>query len=998
VTFKTVRHVAAVAASMAVITCSSFQNATPPRADHLLKSEKMSASLAVAAAKANTRSVPRAPRGADRPAAPDGHAASNILETLSIGFEPNTGQADQTVDAVARAAGATVYLSRGNLVMRLQRRGEGARTIRIGFAGANTAPDVVWEDELPGVANYLLGADPAKWRIGVKRYARVRYRNVYPGIDVVFYGRHGEVEYDFEVSPGASPSPIRITFTGADDVKVEDAGDLVLRVADHEIRQRAPVIYQAVGADRRRVEGRYLLRNREAHVALAAYDRSAALVIDPTIVFSTYLGGSSTDQLSGLASDAAGAVYVLATTWSADFPTINALNPGRSSYYSSVLVKMNANGNALEYSTYLSGLGLALAVAPGGEPFVLGSAWTTDNPPAANGYRFGPTTSCGLFVLKLDASASKYVYEARICSDIEMQISPKIAVGPSGEAVVVGEVNGYFFGLPIVNAVQPIARSSVQAFAFKLTADGANLVYSTYLGGEASQHADAVAVGANGNAVLAGMTTSKSFPVVNPLQSVVPDFANVFVTELDSAGQIVFSTTIGGSEDEWANGVALDSSGFIYVTGVTTSPDFPTANAHMSAPPESIGTRPSNAFVVKLAPLGSGVVYSTFLGGRSYDTGEDIIADASGAAIVTGITYAAGFPLRFSSPGDAGDFGSVFLTRLSPSGDLLQSTYFADSYINTPYPKLAAGPARTIYLAGHTLADDFPTKRPLQAHLKGTALFPGPDLFIMRLEMRIATPDFDGDVSLDLVLQNQADGRLEAWAMNGLTRNSVLSLAPSQVADTGWKIIGTGDFDGDSYLDLVWQHDDGRIAVWFMNGTTQRSGTLIDPPLVDDLQWRIRAVADLNHDGRADLIWRHQGDGRIAVWFMDGNRMISGTLLTPGQVDDLGWDIVGAGDFNGDDEWDLVWQHADGRIAVWLMHGTELADGSLISPPQVSDTSWRIRGAGDINGDGHCDLIWQNEADGRVAAWLMHGLSLVDGTLLTPNHVSDLNWKIVGPR
>jgi hypothetical protein len=285
VTFKTVRHVAAVAASMAVITGSSFRNATPPRADHLLKSEKMSASLAVAAAKAHTRSVPRAPRGADRLAAPDVHAASNILEKLSIGFEPNTGQADQPVDAVARAAGATVYLSRGNLVMRLQRRGEGARTIRIGFAGANTAPDVVWEDELPGVANYLLDANPAKWRIGVKRYARVRYRNVYPGIDVVFYGRHGEVEYDFEISPGASPEAIRVTFMGADDVRANDAGDLLVRTGGYEIRQRAPVIYQPARADRQRVDGRYILRNREARVALGAYDRAASLVIDPTIVF-----------------------------------------------------------------------------------------------------------------------------------------------------------------------------------------------------------------------------------------------------------------------------------------------------------------------------------------------------------------------------------------------------------------------------------------------------------------------------------------------------------------------------------------------------------------------------------------------------------------------------------------------------------------------------------------------------------------------------------------
>jgi hypothetical protein len=898
------------------------------------------------------------------------------------------------VDAIAIRAGFTVYLSGGDVVMRLQRRGEPARMLRSTLRGANRAPEVVPEKELPGVSNYLLGSDPTRWRTGVRQYARIRYKAIYPGVDLVFYGNQGQIEYDFELMPGANPNVIRLGFQGADDVRLDSNGDLVLRIGGREVRQRRPVLYQDIGTARIPVDGGYVLTRRGARFAVGAYDRTAPLVIDPTIVYSTFLGGTGYDYLWGLESDKSGAVYVLGATTSFDFPVRNALQPTRPSAdpaeFDTVLAKINPAGTALEYSTYLAGVPRALAIGPGGEPFVVRRA-TNDNPPTAPGYRYGCTCD-GISVAKLNRQATAYVYDARIGARISTYTIPgvDIAVDRSGNAIVSGTVAvDASSGFPVVNAAQPTAGGSDDAFALKLDAAGTGLIYSTFLGGEAHDASFAIAIGPDDSVAIAGFTDSERFPVVNAVQpSMRPGFSHedAFVTKLSTHGALVFSTYLGGSSGDAAYGVAQDPSGFVYVSGQTFSIDFPVASAFMS---HSDG---ASAFVTKLTPTGSSVVYSTYLGGSrgNDDFALGVVADRTGSATVTGATTSPDFPVRFPLQAQRGRY-DVFVTRFGPSGSLRQSTYFGSGAEGIS-PRIALGLAGTVYVGGETHGTDFPIRNSLQP------LLTGGDLFVARLKMGIAIPDFDGDDWLDLVFQNQADGRLETWAMNGVTRQGVVALTPSQVADTGWKIVGTGDFDADGQLDVAWQHADGRVAVWFMNGTTERSGTLLDPPQVDDLQWRIRAVADINADGRADLIWQHTGDGRVAVWFMDGSRLISGTLLTPGQVDDLGWEIVGAGDFNSDDEWDLVWQHTDGRIAVWLMHGTSLVDGSLISPPQVMDTTWRLHGVGDINGDGHPDLIWQNEADGRVAAWLMNGLTLVDGVLLTPNAVSDLNWKIVGPR
>ena len=257
---------------------------------------------------------------------------------------------------------------------------------------------------------------------------------------------------------------------------------------------------------------------------------------------------------------------------------------------------------------------------------------------------------------------------------------------------------------------------------------------------------------------------------------------------------------------------------------------------------------------------------------------------------------------------------------------------------------------------------------------------------------------FYGSSRLDLLWHHQEDGRVATWLLNGTNNLSGSLLDPSQEPDTAWKVVGAGDLDGDGQPDVVWQNiTTGALRVWFMNGRALRQAVPLGSSPVDTA-WRIRSVGDWDGDGMADLVWQHQADGRIALWLMNGYTQRSGTLFTPSAVPDTGWQIAGSADFNRDGRRDLLWQHTDGRLAVWLMNGLTLMDGGPLIPSAVSDTNWKVRGVGDINGDGHVDLIWQHRVSGAISTWLMNGLRMVAGQSLNPGSVPDTNWQIVGPR
>jgi hypothetical protein len=260
--------------------------------------------------------------------------------------------------------------------------------------------------------------------------------------------------------------------------------------------------------------------------------------------------------------------------------------------------------------------------------------------------------------------------------------------------------------------------------------------------------------------------------------------------------------------------------------------------------------------------------------------------------------------------------------------------------------------------------------------------------------------DFSLDGRVDFIWQNRANGHLAAWFLSGTVQIDNTSLGPDQVTDTAWQIVGTADANQDGHTDLYWQHQTtGALAIWYMVETIRVGTDSLVPGSVPDTAWKVRAVTDLDVDGHPDLIWQHVGNGQVAVWFMTGQRVRSGELLVPGQVSDLGWKIVGAGDVDRNGTPELFWHHSmTGHIAVWFMSGRVATSGHAISPDHVSDTAWQLRGVGDLDGNGSPDLIWQNTTTFQVAAWLLSGLRLIDGRLITGPTLPNADWYVVSPK
>jgi choice-of-anchor B domain-containing protein len=260
--------------------------------------------------------------------------------------------------------------------------------------------------------------------------------------------------------------------------------------------------------------------------------------------------------------------------------------------------------------------------------------------------------------------------------------------------------------------------------------------------------------------------------------------------------------------------------------------------------------------------------------------------------------------------------------------------------------------------------------------------------------------DFNADDHQDLVWLHDQSGQIVAWYMNGTALTGGSFTTPPALPDTGWKIVGTGDFNGDLETDLLWRHGvSGEMVVWRMDGVTLQSGTFTTPPAFPDLGWRAVAAAEFNADGRSDVLWHHGGSGQIAVWYMNGVTLAGGSLTTPGALPDPQWSLVATGDFNRDGATDLLWRHSmSGEIAVWFMDGVVLRGGTFTTPPALADLQWRIVAAGDYNGDGKVDIVWRHGGAGQIVVWLMDGTTLVSGTFTTPAVLADPAWRIVGPK
>ena len=609
---------------------------------------------------------------------------SEAYTQLPMHFEANRGQTDSQVKFLARGSGYSLFLTATEAVL-AWRKDEGRQvkdekktpassltphpspggTLRMRLVGANSTPQVAGIDELPGQSHYFIGNDPQRWRTGVSNYARVQYHDVYPGVDLVYYGNQQQLEYDFILAPDANPNSIQLAFTGADQLAVDAQGDLVLRTAGGDIRQHKPIIYQNVNGTRQEIAGGYVRRGKhEVGFQVAAYDASRPLVIDPVLVYSTYLGGSGHDE-ARVAVDAAGNAYVTGRTTSANFPVVNPLQPAYGGGPNDVFVaKLNPTGSALIFVTYLGGSGDdqsgGIGVDASGNVYVAGITGSP-NFPSANPLQPAIGGAVDAFVTKLNPAGNSLIYSTYLGGS-GTDVANRLAVDAAGNAYVTGLTTSTNF--PTVNPLQPTNGGGQDAFVAKVNAMGNALIYSTYLGGSGTESSAGIGVDAAGNAYVAGQTASPNFPTANPWQ---PAYGggdrDVFVAKLNPTGSaLVYSTYLGGSGEDRAFGIAADAAGNAYVSGLTSSADFPVVNPLQSA----YGGGPNDAFVVKVNPTGSALVYSTYLGGSGDDQGLGIAVDAAGNAYVAGQTNSPNFPtVNPVQPAFGGGPFDAFIAKLS---------------------------------------------------------------------------------------------------------------------------------------------------------------------------------------------------------------------------------------------------------------------------------------------------------------------------------------------
>jgi Beta-propeller repeat len=633
---------------------------------------------------------------------------------LPLAFIRNEGQLDRRAVYFARGTGYTLFLTERAAVLGLVPAGSGERAgrsaaVSIGFAGANPGSRLVAETPLAGKFNYLIG-DRSSWRTHVASYKRVQYKNLWPGIDAAFYGNQGQFEYDLGVAPGADPGRIALALSGAERVRVAESGALSIQLRGGSVRQLAPHAYQILDGVKVAVDSRYFLQGHRVGIRLGHYDHRLPLTIDPKLDYSTYLGGSGQDVGTGIAVDSSGAAYVTGYTTSTNFPrTSGAHENGNDGSYDAFVTKLNPSGTGLIFSTYVGGSaddrGFGIAVDTAGAAYVTGDTTSTNFPTTTAAYQPAHRGASDAFVAKLKPDGAGLEYATYLGGSLTDR-GFGIAVDSSGAAYVTGVTGSSNFPTTAA-AYQPAHRGASDVFVTKLNSSGTGLAYSTYLGGAGQDIGKAIAIDPDGAAYLTGDTTSPDFPTTaGAYQTALHGFVNAFVAKLkpDGAG-LAYSSYLGGSKDDNGFSIAVGPSGAAYVTGQTVSPDFPTTPGAYQTSYGGV----TDAFVTKLKPDGTGLAYSTYLGGSDFDFGYGIAVDPSGAAYVTGQTASTNFPTtpdayQRSNSG----LGNAFVTKLNSSGTgLTNSTYVGGSAVDRSYG-IALDASGAAYITGFTNSTNFP--------------------------------------------------------------------------------------------------------------------------------------------------------------------------------------------------------------------------------------------------------------------------------------------------
>ncbi len=645
-------------------------------------------------------------------------------DRLPLYFEPNRGQGEAGAQYLARGSGYALSLHSNEAVLALRHDRHEVAQLRIALLGANPNPPITPLGETTGRVNYLIGNDPRRWRTEIPTYLKVRLAGVYPGVDLVYYGTQGKLEYDFIVAPGADPQTIRLSFAGGGDLSISKEGELVLRLGERDVRWSPPHAFQEAGGETQVVQAAYVLSQRgEVGFTVGDYDKAKPLTIDPLLLYATYLGGSLDDAIRGIAVDASGHVYVTGETASSDFPKKNPFQQNFGTPSEAFVTKLGPTGTNLIFSTYLGGnnsdFGSAIAVDASTNVYVLGFT-DSSNFPTQNGYQSGPSGFADVFVVKLNSAGSAMLYGSFL-GGADDDVGNGIAVDSTGRIHITGTTTSLNF--PTKNGYRATFQGGLtDAFMarFNPTASGsASLLYSTYLGGNDDEEGQGIAVDSSARAYVTGSTSSTNFPVTagvvqTNLQSF---FVDAFVTKLNPANigstSIVYSTYLGGADAEnliESGSITVDSSGNAHLTGSTSSTNFPvTAGAFRT----NYGGGFSDAFVTKLNSNATAVLYSTFFGGEADDFGSGIVVDSSNRVYTTGTTASTNFPATPGSfqPGNGGGDGDAYVAKLNPAAPanafVVHSTFLGGAGDDQPHG-IAVDSAGNAYVGGETSTNQFP--------------------------------------------------------------------------------------------------------------------------------------------------------------------------------------------------------------------------------------------------------------------------------------------------
>jgi hypothetical protein len=947
---------------------------------------------------------------------------------------------------------------------------EGEAPLRIELLGRRALAQVEGEQPLSSVTNYYRGGLSSGWHSAIPHYERVRFHSIYAGIDLMWCSRGVDLEYEFEAAAGTDPGQIRLRFRGASRISMDKQGNLELETRAGKIQHRRPVAWQEIAGRRTNIQIALRLKGLTAGFELGPYDRHLPLWIDPVLSYSTYIGGAGCDAGYAMATDGNGGVYMTGTTGSIGFPS---LGPGVNGNKEAFVMKFDRSGDLL-YNTILMGggdaSGQAIAADASGNVYIAGTTQAGKFPVTKGAWQtvFGGIADA--FAAKLNA-AGVLVYATYI-GGAGQETGTGIAIDSSGNAYVSGFTASVFPTTP--GAAQTLyGGGSADAFVVKLNTLGSAAVYSTLLGGSGNDQAAAIAIDAGGHACIAGYTDSPNLAPHAALQPTYGGEGDGLIACLSADGTAwTMVSYLGGSNQDQAFALDIDTSGNLYVGGTTYSSDFPTTDGVLQ--PAKAGNY--DAFVAKLSPGGSTLLYATYLGGNGSDAITSLAVGSTGDVWMGGYTSSTNFPLSGAWQSVAGGSFDAFIAHLSANATVLLTSSYLGGSGDDRVLGITLDPTGLVYATGDTLSNNFPTT----AGAMQQAAPGGENAFLAKIvpsaysiSGQVTTQD-RGPLSGVAIAMSGAAGATTAtdsngnFLLNNLVEGDTYTVMPSlggysfspssqtfsnlnanqnasftalavysisgNIALTGggalsgvivmlggnsscWAVTdasgnysfnelasgtytATPSLKGNSFtpvnqtfnnvksnqtgnftagvatlpgnIEVVWQDPvSGFSQVWFLGGAQGTSFQGAATITTNNI-WRIAAVADFNGDGFPDIVWQDPVSGASQIWFLGG--ATGTTLLQASSISGPNsWHIVGATDFNGDGRPDLIWQDpVSGWTQIWFMGGPEGTTVQSAANLTIYN-SWRIVGSGDLNGDGHPDMLWQDPVSGTVQIWYLTG-------------------------